>query len=81
MAKKEFTATEVMMLLEDMRKGIQIIAEQLTGLTERITRIETDVRQLKEDMAIVKASLQIKVNRSEFEALDKRVTVLESKTA
>lgn len=77
--KKEFTATQVMMLQEELGKGIKVIGEQYSSLNTKVDKISSKLDRVAEDVAIIKASLPIKANKSEFEQLDKRVTVLEAK--
>ena len=79
--KKEFSATEVMMLQERLEKGITVIGEQVTGLSSRMIQVENKIDNLEEKMDIVVASIPNKVNKSEFNQLERRVIVLEAKPA
>lgn len=81
MSKKEFTATEVMALVEDLRSDFRVVAEQVTELTGRMQAVEGRLDTLDEKMDIVVASIPHKVNQSEFNQLERRVTVLEAKPA
>lgn len=73
-------------LLEDMNSKLDLVVEQTSGLTEKVDNLETKVNNLTENMEIVKTSLEFvknslkqKVDAEEFAALERRVTLLESK--
>lgn len=80
MAKKEFTATEVMVLQEDMNHKLDIIVEQFSSMNEKmnkIDKIEEDIEILKEDMKIVKLSLTQKADISRVDNHEVRISKLE----
>lgn len=80
--KKEFTATEVMMLQEEIRKGVEVIGEQYGDIKKEITVMRQKLEKLdkiEEGVTIIKASLPLKANKTELDKLDQRVTILESK--
>lgn len=80
--KKEFTTTEVMVLQEQTLKEVRVIGEQFSYIKqklEKLDKIEEDVSVLKEDMKLVKLSLQNKVNTEDHVKLTNRVMVLEKK--
>ena len=79
--KKEFSATEVMMLQERLEKGITVIGEQVTELNSKMGKVEGRLDTVEEKMDIVVASIPNKVNKSEFNQLERRVEVLETKPA
>jgi hypothetical protein len=79
MPKKEFTATEVMALQENIDKKLTVIGEQFFYIKEKLDKVSDSVEILKEDMQIVKYSLRQKVDLQDFQALEKRVIRLEKK--
>jgi hypothetical protein len=71
---------------EDIDSKFQLIGEQLASQGEQLASHTEMISSLMEDMSIVKSDLQIvkselkrKVYYDEFEALEKRVSLLESK--
>lgn len=79
MAKKEFSATEVMTLQEELNKGIKVIDEQHLGIVKRLTSIDDRLEKIEDTLDLMKFSLRQKVDYREFEALEKRVIHLEKK--
>lgn len=80
MAKKEFTATEVMMLQEQTLKEIRVMSEGLNYVMEKvkkIDKIEEDVAVLKEDMKVVKLSLNQKDDIDKVKNHEFRINRLE----
>jgi hypothetical protein len=84
--KKEqiFQSGEVMSMLEQMNDGIQLIAEQhgevikrLDNHDSRFDNLESKVDRLQEDVTEIKHKLSEKVDREEFEKLEKRMIKLE----
>lgn len=47
MIKKEFTATEVMMLMEKIQKEFRVVAEVVTDLKDRIVSLEIRLASLE----------------------------------
>jgi len=78
---------------EDLKEDIKTVSAQTAANTEkleehnkRFDRIEGDLGQIKDDIAIIKLDIEFiknelkqKVNRDEFAALEKRVSMLEAK--
>jgi predicted hydrocarbon binding protein len=71
---------------EDIDSKFQLIGEQLAAHGERLSSNTEMISSLVEDMSIVKSDLQIvkselkrKVDHDEFEALVRRISLLESK--
>ncbi len=64
---------------EDIDSKFQLIGEQLSSHTEMISSLLEDMSIVKSDLQIVKSELKRKVDYDEFEALVKRVSLLESK--
>ena len=73
---------------EDLKSDIQIVAEQVATNAEKLTAYDQKFEQIIDDMDIIKldiefikSGLQRKVDYEEFSALEKRVSMLESKTS
>ena len=64
---------------EDLDSKIQLIGEQLSSHTEMISSLMEDVTIIKTDVQFLKAELKRKVDYDEFDALARRVSLLESK--
>ncbi|HRR39314.1 MAG TPA: hypothetical protein P5570_00955 [Candidatus Paceibacterota bacterium] len=78
---------------EDFKSQVQLIAEQygsiketldshtetLSSHTEMIASIKEDIEIMKIDIQFIKGSLKQKVDVEEFEALARRVALLEAK--
>jgi len=64
---------------EDIDSKFQLIGEHLASHTEMISSLMEDMSIVKSDLQIVKSELKRKVYYDEFEALEKRVSLLESK--
>lgn len=46
MTKKEFTSREVMVLQEDLQKGIQVIGEQYNGIIKRFDGLDERFKKI-----------------------------------
>lgn len=66
-------------LLEQFDKKTQIIAEVQVDQTKKLNAILEMVAQNTEDIGFIKGMLKRKVDLEEFEALEKRVVLLENK--
>lgn len=80
--KKEFTATEVMALVEHLEQKIDVIGEQYGSIQTKLGKLDTieaDIRQIKEDISVFKTSLKGKANREDLETLQAKVATLETK--
>jgi len=82
--EKMFASGEVMSLLENMNDGIQIIAEQQSETNKKLTKIESrlgdveeNIELIKSDIVDIKFDLKKKVSYDEFEKLENRVVKLE----
>ena len=71
---------------EDFKSQIKILAETTGGIQEQLIAIKEMVAKNTEDIEIIKMDIQFikqelkhKVDRDEFEALEKRVLILEKK--
>lgn len=85
--------TQIGALLEHMDEKITLVAEQYTGLNKKIDKIAStqeyhtemignltiNFEVVKADVEFIKNSLKKKVDAEEFEALEKRVSSLESR--
>ena len=91
--KKTYKPEEVGMLLEDINGKVSVIAEQhlttdkkingldkkVDTLTKRIDGVAENVEVIKLDIEFIKNELKSKVNRNEFAALERRVSLLENR--
>ncbi|MEK7123913.1 MAG: hypothetical protein AAB851_03425 [Patescibacteria group bacterium] len=73
-------------VIEDVKDEIKIIAEQYTDVkktlnshTEMIGSLVEDVAIIKTDVEFIKGALKKKVDYDEFAALERRLSLLESK--
>ena len=73
-------------LKEDFDSKVQLIAEQYASIrktlgshTEIIVSTKEDIEIMKVDIQFIKGSLKKKVDAEEFEALARRVAMLEAK--
>ena len=73
-------------VIEDVKDEIKIIAEQYTDVkktlnshTEMIGSLAEDVAVIKTDVEFIKGALKKKVDYDEFAALERRLSLLESK--
>ena len=74
-------------LKEDFDGKVRLIAEQYASIedalgshTKIMVSIKEDIEIMKVDIEFIKNSLKRKVDIEEFEALEKRIAILESKT-
>lgn len=74
MAKKEFTASEVMVLQEQILHQVKIVAEQHGTIVENIDQIKDDVSVLKSDVSVIKAD--VSVLKADVSVLKSDVSVL-----
>lgn len=84
--KKSYKPEEVGMFLEDIRDQVSIVAEQQGDIRKDIKIMKTDLAAVKEDVEIIKLDIEFiknelknKVGRDEFVALERRVSLLESR--
>ena len=73
-------------LLEEIQSEVHVIAEQSVAHAEkmeimdgRMDRMENDISVIKLDIEFIKNDLKQKVNRDEFAALERRLSLLENK--
>jgi len=71
----------VKVILEDISSKIKVIVENTTDLPSRMGNIETDVAQIKEDIAVIKSSVKNKANIDRVEKTEADVKVLQQKIA
>ena len=71
-------------LSEDFQSQVKLIAESLSGIQKQLVAIRDMVAKNTEDIEIIKMDIQFikqelkhKVDLDEFEALEKRVLILE----
>lgn len=75
--EKTFTANEVGSMIERFDDSLKVLAENYTGMNDRLGRVETKIDRLQDDMVEVKFELKRKVGEDELEKLEKRVVKLE----
>ena len=68
--EQTYKAGEVMSMLEQINDGVQVIGEQYKEITNRLDVLQDDVTEIK-------FKLSEKVDRSEFNKMEKRVVKLE----
>jgi len=75
-------------LSEDTQAKVSAVAEQLVGMkeildshTEMIGSTKEDVEVIKMDIEFIKGGMKKKVDYDEFVALERRLSVLESRVA
>lgn len=73
---KEDFDSKVVLLIEQYNS----IKERLDSHSEMIASIKEDIEIMKVDVAFIKNSLKKKVDIEEFEALERRVAILEAKS-
>jgi len=73
-------------LKEDFESQVKLIAESVIGIQKQLIAIRDmviknteDIGIIRMDIGIIKSDLKEKVDRDEFEALGKRVAILEAK--
>ncbi|HUI44452.1 MAG TPA: hypothetical protein VL122_00505 [Nitrospirota bacterium] len=64
---------------EDFDSKIDLIGEQYGTIKEMMGTIAEDMQIVKSDIEFIKGSLRKKVDYDEFQALERRVAMLESK--
>lgn len=74
-------------LKEHFDSQVKLIAEQYSSIIKRLNnhdekfaRIEKNIEIMKVDISFIKSGLQKKVDLENFEALEKRVALLEAKS-
>lgn len=89
--EKAFTSSEVMSLLEQMNDGIAIIAEsqqetnvkigaidkRLINVENRLINVENRLMSVEDDVIEIKHRMAEKVDRDEFNKMEKRMVKLE----
>lgn len=83
-AEKTYRAGEVMSVLEHINEGIEVIGEQykgvvirLDGIDGRLDSIDNRLDVMQGDITEIKFKLSEKVDRDEFNKLEKRMVKLE----
>ena len=74
---EQYDSIDKKLMSHDQRLGS--IEEKLDFHSEMIGEMKEDITVIKMDIEFIKNSLKKKVDLEEFEALEKRVTLLESK--
>ena len=72
-SKKEFTATEVGVLIESLQDSISIVGEGVTGLADRMDRFEVRLERVEDRLIRVEAGM------TAIPEIFQRITRLESK--
>lgn len=76
-SEKVFSEGSVMSMLESMNEGIQLLAEQHSGIVNRLDGIDGRLDKLQDDVTDIKYTLTTKADRSEVEKLEKRIVKVE----
>lgn len=73
-------------VVEDFKSTMQLIAESVSGVQEQLTAIRDmvaknteDIETIKMNIEFIKSGLKKKVDIDEFSALERRVSLLESR--
>lgn len=66
--------------LDKMDGRIDKIEVKLVQIDSRLDKIESDIETIKLDIEFIKNDLKQKVNRDEFAALERRLSLLENRT-
>ena len=84
--REVFTETEVGALIEDFVSQIQLVAEDVSGLHNKVDRMSNDLTSIKGDVEVIKMDIEIikhelknKISRDEFAVLERRVALLENR--
>lgn len=72
---------KVRILLEDINHKIDSIIEVIADNPARFDRIEKDIKEMKEDIKVIKLTLPQKANLSDFKKVQKDVSILKTKIA
>lgn len=75
--EKTYKSGEVMSMLEQINDGVQVVAEDQGEIKNRMIRLETKFDNMQEDITEIKQRLSEKVDRDEFNKMEKRVIKLE----
>lgn len=75
--EKTYKSDEVMSMLEQINDGVQVVAEDQGEIKNRMIRLETKFDNMQEDITEIKQKLSEKVDREEFNKMEKRVIKLE----
>lgn len=82
--EKACKSGEVISMLEQINDGVVVIGEQrktivnhLNGINGRLGKIEGNIDVMKSDIVDIKHDLREKVDRDEFNKMEKRVIRLE----
>lgn len=78
MVKKEFTATEVMALLEDLRADFRVVIEMQQALRDRINILELKVDAIFEEVgkhSVMITQLQMDVKDLQMDVKDIKVEI------
>jgi len=83
---KEDLKRHVDVLKEDFDSKVQLITEQYDSIIEKLdshdekfVSMERNIEIMKVDIAFIKSGLKKKIDAEEFEALERRVVLLEAK--
>lgn len=81
-----FTGTEVGALVEDFTSQVKLVAEDVSGLHDKVDKMGNDIVLIKEDVEVIKMDIEVikhdlknKIGRDEFAVLERRVALLESR--
>jgi len=66
--------------LDGVETRLDGVETRLDGVETRLDRVETNIEIIKTDIEFIKNGLKRKVDAEEFEALERRVALLEART-
>jgi len=75
--EKKYKSGEVISMLEQIDDGIKIIGEQHKDVVKRLDGIDVRLEGMQEDVTEIKHKLSEKVDREEFNRMEKRMIKLE----
>ena len=91
--KKIFSKAEMGTVVEDFSSQLKLVAENVSGLHDKVDNLEVKVDKIGADLEIVKMDVEVikmdiedikhdlknKISRDEFAILERRVALLESR--
>ena len=66
--------------IDHLTTRVDKVETRLDGVETRLDRVETNIEIIKTDIEFIKNGLKRKVDAEEFEALERRVALLEART-
>lgn len=86
MKKEKREKDRYTVVLEDIDSKIDLLAEGMSRVHNRLDKVETKIDDLSDDVFVIKETIKIirgdlkqKIDYDEFESLEKRVSILEDR--